>query len=99
MVTTVSVYEFRDWFLQSATYKNNFSYDGLTALFDYLEDYEDNVGEQVEFDPIAIAVEYTEYKNLAKLQENYTDIKSLEDLQDETTVIEFGDGQLIIADF
>ena len=37
MIQHVSVYDFRDRFLSSDTYKNNFSYEGLTALYDYLE--------------------------------------------------------------
>jgi len=34
-----------------------FSYDGLNALFDFYEVLEDETGEQIEFDPIAICCE------------------------------------------
>lgn len=39
----------------------NFSYDGLSILFDYLEDYEDQTGETIELDVIAICCDYVEY--------------------------------------
>lgn len=99
MINTMSVYDFREWFANSSERKNQFTYDGLTALFEYLEEYEESTGEQIEFDPIALCVEYTEYDSLKKLQDNYSDIKNIEQLRDNTTVIEFGDGQLIVEDF
>ena len=40
----VDEYRFRDRFLQSSNYKNNFSYEGLTALFEYIEELEDDIG-------------------------------------------------------
>ena len=66
---------------------NNFTYEGKRALFDYLEDYEEGTGEDVEFDVIALCCEYTEYKNLAEFQESYSDIESVNDLENNTTVI------------
>jgi len=39
---------------------DNFSYAGLRALFDYLEDYEDSCGEPLELDVIALCCDYTE---------------------------------------
>jgi hypothetical protein len=39
---------------------DNFSYEGLGIIFDYLEQYEDDTGEQIEFDPIAICCDYSE---------------------------------------
>ena len=43
---------FIDAFKQSDTRKNKFSYEGLQALFEYLEEYEDSTGEEIEFDMI-----------------------------------------------
>jgi hypothetical protein len=42
MKSYVSKNKFIDWFKSSNTYKNNFSYEGLNALFDWLEEYEDH---------------------------------------------------------
>ena len=64
-----------------------FTYEGKRALFDYLEDYEESTGEEIELDVIALCCEYTEYASLKDLQEDYTDIESMEDLEDKTTVI------------
>ena len=100
MTSTISIYDFRNWFLSSDTYKNNFSYEGLVALFEYLEDYEQSTGTQIEFDPIALCVEYTEYEDLKDLQANYSDIESMEDLEDNTQVIKIdGTDRFIIQDF
>lgn len=38
----------------------NFSYAGLYELFDYLEDLSDDIGEDIEFDAIAICCDYSE---------------------------------------
>jgi len=43
---------------------NNFSYEGLTALFDYLEAYEEDTGEQIELDVIALCCDYSEMTEL-----------------------------------
>lgn len=59
--TITSDYEFADWLKQSDGYKNNFSLDGAKALQSYLEDMSEDLGENIEFDPIAWCVEYTEY--------------------------------------
>ena len=96
MIQTINFSQFCDSF--SDTYKNNFTYEGKRALFDYLEEYEESTGEKIELDTIALCCEYSEYENLEEVQANYTDIKSLEDLQDHTQVIEF-DGGIIIQDF
>jgi hypothetical protein len=37
-----------------------FSLQGLRALFDYLEDYEESTGEELELDVIALCCEFTE---------------------------------------
>jgi len=69
MIDTISVYTFRRWFEEHRP--NNFSYTGLASLFEYLEEYEESTGEQIEFDPIALCCEYTEYDDLAEFHQNY----------------------------
>ena len=88
MKTYVTKSEFMDTFRQSSERKDTFSYAGLEALFEYLEQYEEDTGEEMKFDMIAICCEYSEYENLKEYQEdNQSDIETLEELQDETTVI------------
>lgn len=60
MKSHVNFYQFSDTFKRS-DYKNKFTYQGLIALFDYLEELEDDLGEEIEFDMIALCCEYSEY--------------------------------------
>jgi len=69
------------------SYKNHFTYEGKKALYNYLIEYEESTGTELELDPVAYCCEYTEYENLEELQKDYTNIKSLEELQDRTQFI------------
>jgi len=99
MYTHVTYDDFYNAF--QATRPNNFTLDGLEALFDYLEDLEDDTGEPMEFDMIATCIDFTEYESLAEFQDNYgDDYQTFEDIQEMTTLIEFGsDGHFIIQAF
>jgi hypothetical protein len=65
MKTTVNFSEFRDLFQQIRP--DNFSYEGLKHLFSWLEQYEEDTGEELELDVIAICCEYSEqhWKDIA----------------------------------
>ena len=39
---------------------NNFSYEGLTALYDYLIQLEEDIGEEIDLDVIALCCDYSE---------------------------------------
>ena len=79
---------------------NNFSYEGKKALYNYLEDYEEQTGEEIELDIIALCCEYTEYENLEEFNDNYgKDCKSLEDIEYYTQVIPVTNERFIIQDF
>ena len=54
MIMTLSVYEFRDLFNQVRP--QHFSYEAPGELFEYYEE----LGENVEFDPVAICCEWSE---------------------------------------
>ena len=41
MKDTINKNQFINWFRSNEQYKNNFSYEGLSALFDYLEEIEE----------------------------------------------------------
>lgn len=84
-------------------YKDNFTYEGKRALFDYLEEYEESTGEEIELDIVALCCEYTEYESAVDCTKEYGDEKRSEEkalawLRDNTQVIEFGGG-IIIQDF
>jgi len=85
MKQTINFSQFCDSF--GGDYKNNFSYEGKKAIFEYLENYEEQTGEEIELDIIAICCDYTEYEDLKELQNNYTDIETMEELEEQTQVI------------
>jgi len=102
MKQLVTRFDFVDWFRGSDNYKNNFSYDGLNSLFDYFEQLEEDMGKEIDFDPIAICCEYSEYENLNEIKENYSsvEINDIDDLRYHTSVIEIENtDRLIIQDF
>ena len=88
MKQTLTENDFINWFKTSGNYRNNFTYHGLIKLFNYLEEYEESIGEEIEFDPISLCCEFTEYENLKEFQENYGDeYKTFEDIEFNTIVI------------
>mgnify|MGYP003654606855 CR=1 FL=1 len=76
---------------------DNFSYEGLNALFEYLEDYEDSTGEQIEMDVIAICCDFMEGP-VCEILNDYN-LDSLESLQDHTVVIPVDDETIIYLQF
>ena len=80
---------------------DNFTYVGIQALFEYFGDLENDLDEQIEFDPIAICCEYTEYTDIGEFQDQYGDeYGDLDQIADYTQVIQINSGPgFIIADF
>ena len=100
MKRTISESEFHDWFQSSGSYKTNFSYEGQTALFEYLEDYEESTGEEIDFDPIALCCEYTEYANIKDFRDEYSDdYEDIEAIENDTQVIMIDNESFIIQSF
>ena len=96
---TIDIYDFRAAFTDYDR-NNEFSYEGLGALFDWLSEMANDCTEPYELDVIALCCEFTEYSDLAEIKDIYsnTEINSIDDLYDHTIVIEF-DGGIIIQDF
>lgn len=87
----VNEHTFRDRFMRSDNYKNNFSYEGLHALFEYIEQVEDDIGEEFEFDMVGICCDYTEYDSLEDFNADYSSddkVYTIDDIREETVVIE-----------
>lgn len=49
----------------------NFSRAGRRALYEYLTNYEEDTGEELELDPIAVCCDYSEYKSAYEAMEQY----------------------------
>jgi hypothetical protein len=93
MKDTVTEYQFIDTMAQK---QHGFSYEGAKALFEYFEQYEQDTGEEMEFDPIAIRCDFDEYESLEDIKKSYQNIETLEDLQNNTTVIEIPNSDRLI---
>jgi hypothetical protein len=69
MKTTISLYDFRREFEQCRP--NNFSYEALGLLFAYFEELEEGMGEEIDFDVIAICCDYSE-DTVANIARDYS---------------------------
>ena len=85
------------------------SYAGARALVKFLENFEDDTGEEIEFDRVALRCDFSEYPNAREAAEEYgwepedADSDDAEEaaagwLGDRTTVITF-DGGVIVRQF
>jgi hypothetical protein len=80
MKTTVSKSDFIRAFelADRAGVGNNFSYEALGLLFDYFEQYEEDIGEEIELDVIAICCEFYE-ETAASIASNHSiDVEGLD---------------------
>jgi hypothetical protein len=110
MKETLTQSQFVGRFLQIRP--DNFSADALCALFDYFEELEQDCGDEMEFDPVAVCCDYSEYPSardaLADMgyddptdpdeDEDTREGQALEWLRDNTQAIEF-DGGIVVAGF
>ena len=99
MKQNVTAYDFHRAFEQSDSRKDQFSYQGLTAIYDYLIDYEDGTGEEIELDVIAICCEYMEYKSISEYNQDHDYCESISQIQELTTVIPIDTESFIIQQF
>lgn len=108
MKQTVNQHQFIDQF--KAIRPDNFSRAALFALYDYYRDSEESTGEEIEFDPIAICCDWTEYESATEAAEAYgweaeeasdekndtSEREALQYLHDETTVLELEKGYVVL---
>ena len=79
--SNISFSEFCDSF--SDSHKNNFSYAGKRALYEYLENYEEETGEEIELDTIALCCDYSEYESATEAADAYTMVYDVDDVAPE----------------
>ena len=96
IVQTLNVYQFRDAF-RAAGRNDQFSYEGLECLFDYLEEYSDSTGEPFELDVAALCCDY--YEDTAEyIAKNYSiDIEGLDGEEIVEAVREYLEENTIIV--
>lgn len=86
MKQTVNFTAFLDAF-NNAGRQDQFSYEALQAIFEYIEDYEQDTGEEVELDVIEICCNWTEatWQEIASTYD--IDLSECEDEQDYRNVV------------
>tara|TARA_R110002073_G_scaffold331001_1_gene515348 strand:- start:47 stop:331 length:285 start_codon:yes stop_codon:yes gene_type:complete len=94
MIDTITKYQFSDEMV-----KHGFSYKGSKALFNYLEQLEEDCDIKIEFDPIAFRCEYDEYESLEELNKEYNEDYDMQSLSENTQVIDVDGERLIIQAF
>ena len=109
IVQTLTKSSFVDAFKQSYR-KDQFSYEALGAIFDYLEEYSDSTGENVEFDIVAICCDWSEMTWQEIAQSYDVDLSQCTDdderidvvkdfLSEETQFVELSDGNFVFIQF
>lgn len=100
IVQTVGFCDFCDAF-RNMKRNEEFSYDGKRALFDYLEQYSNAVGEPVELDIIALCCDYNEMHADDIVSEYRVGIESDMDEDDKMNIIRdyLNDNTIIVGEF
>lgn len=104
MKTTITQSDFVSAFKRSADRKDCFSYAGLCALFDHYEQLEQDTGEEIELDAVAICCDWTEYASALEAAQAYGFEGDEEDrpfyfLTNKTTVLMLDGGSIVVLNF
>lgn len=80
MKQSVNEHDFRRAF--ESIRPNNFSYEGLGLLFEYLEDLEQDIGDEYELDVIALCCDWSELTPDDLINDFAPDLDGYDDLAD-----------------
>ncbi len=111
MKKTINFSDFCDSFFNMGR-KDQFSYNGKKALFEYIENLEQDTGDEMELDIVGLCCDFTEFDTALEGAKNYSGFftseedlnegeeerQALEFLSDRTTILQF-DGGIIIQNF
>jgi hypothetical protein len=92
MFTKINQSQFIDSF-RSMGRETQFSYGALCALFQYMSELEEQTGEELELDVIALCCEFTEYASFEEYNREYHNADNMEDIESMTTVIYIDKGE------
>ena len=98
MKTSIYRWDFIDAFKNLRP--NNFTYDGLNALWSWITEMEEESGEEYELNVIELCCEFTEYQDIEEINEVYSDynFKTIDDITEYTVVI-ISKSSIILGDF
>jgi hypothetical protein len=94
MKQTMNEFDFKNEFKKIRP--ENFSYEGLTVLYDHLIQFEEDTDQELEFDPVAFCCEYTEFDSFEDVKKNY-DVEDLEHLEQNTIVLKIPNSEKLIV--
>ena len=110
MKKTIMFSDFCDAFFNSDR-KDQFSYNGKKALFEYIESLEEDTGDEMELDIVSLCCDFSEFDTALEPAKDHSDFNIDEDLNEEeqereafqflfdrTTIIHF-DGGIIVQAF
>lgn len=91
MKETINKYEIADRLSQDRN--SSFTYSGAMALAEYLEDLEEDLGEELEFCKVAIRCDFSQYESLIDWATDYfsqwrSDLSIDEDLEEDENLEE-----------
>lgn len=84
---------------------DNFSVEALRALFDHLDQLEQDLGEEQEFDAVAICCDWTEYPSGLEAAKAYgfkakkSEAAAVWYLRNATTVLELKSGAVVVLNY
>ena len=94
LVTTIdNAYKLEQLFRECGR-ENHFSYEGFNALYNYLEEFSECIGEDFKIDVIALCCDFTEYEGWEEIYNNYScsynnKSKTFEELEEEGDLDDF----------
>ena len=109
LVEFVTFQDFRDRFQKLE--RDYYSYEAYQALYEYYESLAEDTGEPIEFDAVAICGDWTEYKSVDDIYNDYSlnfeqdendedwREKFISKLEDNTQVIKLENGNFLVMVF
>ena len=88
MKTTINFYDFRAAF-RKCDRMENFSYEGQQALFDYIEQIEEDTGEEIELDVIALCCDFSEATWEEIARDYRIDVRGLDETDTQSEVMNY----------
>lgn len=95
MIQTIDLHTFAQAF-RAHNREDQFSHEALRIIWNYIEDYEDQTGEQTELDVIFICCEYSE-DTVKGIADSYSiDIEGLDDEEATEAVREYLEASTVL---
>ena len=94
MISTVTEWDFIDGMRKHVSWE----IESIRALFEWLENLEDDTGENIEFDPIQLRCSWMEHDNLKAFNEDFGgEFQTIDELAEHTQVIEVAENNKILV--